>query len=252
MSASLTDRVAIVTGSASGIGAAIGKELRRRGARVVLVDISPQVPPAKEDSSGADDRGALVLQADVAAPGAAEEIVAGALDHFGRLDVLVNNVGVMDGMSAITDTSDETWRRVLGVNLTGPFALTRAALQPMLDAGRGAVVNVASVAALFGARGGVSYTVSKHGLIGLTKSVAAHYADHGIRANAVCPGGVRTAMGDDWPAGFGADAIDSVRPSMPRSGEPAEVATVVAFLASDEASFVNGAVITADAGWSAR
>ena len=122
----------------------------------------------------------------------------------------------------------------------------------MLRSGGGSIINTASVASLFGARGGAAYTASKHGLVGLTKSVAAHYGDRGVRCNAICPGAVVSSMGDDWPPGLGTDLIEIVRPSIPRNGDPEEIATVAAFLASQDASFVNGAVIVADAGWSAR
>lgn len=240
-------KVVIVTGADRGIGKSTVARFLDEGARVVAADLAPAVGLAEYER---DARVAVVL-GDVSVRADAERIVATASERFGRLDVLVNNAGIVDRFLPVGEVTDELWQKVLAVNLTGPMYLARAAL-PHLVASKGVVVNVASVGGLFGARGGAAYVASKHGMIGLTKNIATTYAKDGVRAVAIAPGGVNTGIsigGEPSPRGY--EALNRTLPTAVRMAEPAEIAALVAFLASGEASFVNGAVVVADGGWTA-
>lgn len=243
----LQHKVAIVTGAGSGIGRATAELFHREGAMVVAVDHVAaglaQLP--------ADERMQSVV-ADVSKRADDERVVATAVDRFGRLDALCNIAGIVDRLLPVGELTDEVWEHVLAVNLTGPMLAMRAAIPAMLLGGGGVIVNISSIGGLFGARGGAAYAASKHGLIGLTKNVAATYGREGIRAVAVCPGAVDTGIslgGDPSPKGL--EALKATLPANPRAGTALEIANLLLFLASDEASFVNGAAIVADGGWTA-
>lgn len=177
---------------------------------------------------------------------------ATAVREFGGIDVLVNNAGIMDSMSAAADTGDDEWERVIGINLTAPFRLTRAALPHMLEAGGGAIVFTASEASLRGSAAGAAYTASKHGITGLTKSLAVMYRDKGIRTNAIAPGGTITNIRVE--ADRAAHGPAALAPYMGNVGKPAqaeEQAAAIVFLASAAAGNINGAILPVDNGWSA-
>jgi NAD(P)-dependent dehydrogenase (short-subunit alcohol dehydrogenase family) len=239
-------KIAIVTGADRGIGKATVARFLEEGARVVAADLGPKGC----EQYGDDPRVAIAL-GDVSVRADAERIVATAIDRFGRLDILVNNAGIVDRFLPVGELTDELWSKVLAVNLTGPMLLSRAAM-PHLIASKGVIVNVSSVGGLFGARAGAAYVASKHGLIGLTKNIAATYAAEGVRAVAVAPGGVNTgiALGGE-PSARGYDALKKTLATNVRMAEPGEIASVIAFAASSEASFVNGEVLVADGGWTA-
>ena len=243
----LSDRVAVVTGAGSGIGAAITRRFLAEGARVVAADIALD----RLGALAGNDR-VVSMQADVARAADAEKLAAVAAEKFGQLDVLVNCAGIMDRFLPAGEVTDEVWARVLAVNLTGPMMVCRAALRTMLAKGSGSVINIASIGGLAGARAGAAYTASKHGLIGLTRNIAATYGRQGIRANVICPGAVETGIpigGEPSPLGY--EILKLTLPANPRQAQPDEIAAVAAFLASDDASFVNGAVVVADGGWTA-
>ena len=193
---------------------------------------------------------AEAIRADITVQADVERIVAEIGEH---IDVLVNNAGIMDHFVPVTELDDSTWDRVIAVNLTGAMRLCRAVLPAMRRAGRGSVVNVASIGGLTGAVAGTAYVSSKHGVIGLTRSVAALYAEDGVRCNAVCPGGVETNIGVsavptvEWAY----HRLEKSFTKAVRTARPDEIAAVISWLASDEASNVNGAVVTADGGWMA-
>ena len=179
---------------------------------------------------------------------AVDEIVAGA---GGRIDVLANVAGIMDGFLPAHEVDDDTWERVLAVNLTAPMRLARAVLPRMLDQQRGSIVNVASEAGLRGSAAGAAYTTSKHGLLGLTRSLAVTYGPHGIRTNAVCPGAVATNIEAASRSEFGMAAIGRYFSNIPGVATPDHLAAAICWLASDDAANVNGAVLPSDGGWSA-
>jgi NAD(P)-dependent dehydrogenase (short-subunit alcohol dehydrogenase family) len=198
----------VVTGGASGIGRAAALRFAAEGANVVVADINADAAKAVVAEIEAAGGSAVLVAGDLSDQAVTDEVVATAVNTFGSLDVLVNNAGVMDSMSAAADVSDAEWERVIRINLTAPFLLTRAALPHMLAKGKGAIVNTASEAALRGSAAGAAYTASKHGLVGLTRSVAVMYRDSGIRANAIAPGGTRTGITvNAEPAGPGPQVL---------------------------------------------
>jgi len=248
----LENKVAVVTGAASGIGKAIAVQFAKEGAAVVASDIVSDALDAVVSEINADGGKAVGLKVNVALESDIAAMVETGMKDFGRIDILCNNAGVLDGMVPVADVTDELWERVIGVNLNGPFWACRKVIPIMLEQGGGAILNIASAAGLFGCRGGTAYTTSKHGVVGLTKSIAFMYAQQGIRCNAICPGGVESNIsGDGNFHEFGFSRMSLGVATMPRMGQPEEVATVAVMLASDDGSFVNGVTIPVDAGWAA-
>jgi NAD(P)-dependent dehydrogenase (short-subunit alcohol dehydrogenase family) len=250
----LKNKTAIVTGAASGMGKAMAELFAKEGAYVVVVDLNEtgvqQTVEAIQSQGGIANGIAL----DLSSPGSAEIILDKTLHAYGRVDILVNNAGIMDNFETAGEATDELWEKVLQVNLTAPFKLSRAVIKTMeKQKNGGVIINNASVGGLFGARGGAAYVTSKHGLIGLTKNIAATYGFMGkIRANAIAPGGVNTNIGSTItdPSPLGLKAINGLG-EVPM-GEPEQIAQLALFLAEDGSGFINGAVISADGGWTCR
>jgi NAD(P)-dependent dehydrogenase (short-subunit alcohol dehydrogenase family) len=249
----LEGKVVLVTGAGSGIGRAIVKLFIEEGAKVLGSDVVPTglESLAKEIADAGHAAALTTTTGDVSKREDAENMVDAALKAYGTLDIVVNNAGIMDEFVPVADLDDQMWRQVLGVNLDGQMFICRKALQSMLPKGKGVIVNVASVGGLFGGRSGVSYTVSKHGVIGLTRSIAYHYAKKGIRCNAICPGGVATNISVRQPNPLGYERLQTTFASATRTAEPNELARVALFLASEDSSFVNGEILVADGGWTA-
>lgn len=248
----LKDKVAVVTGAASGMGLEIARLFVAQGAKVIAADWHGEKIEAAANQIG----GAIVpVTANVAVEDECVAMVDRALSEFGRIDILVNNAGVMDAFQSVADVDNETWRRVLSVNLDGPMFAMRRAVPLMLQQGGGAIVNIASVAGLGGGAAGAAYTASKHALIGLGQSTAYQYAKLGLRCNTVASGGVTTnIMQSVDPARIDQAALGRLgayQASNPGMLEPIDIANLVLFLASDEARYINGAVIPADMGWRA-
>lgn len=241
-------KVALVTGGASGIGAATVRRLRSEGARVAIGDLAEATGAALAEDLAGQDGGAAFFAVDVAEQGQVERLVAAAAERFGRLDVLVNNAGI-GSFGETPELDPEQWHRVIAVDLHSVFYACRAAIPHLRRAGGGAIVNTASVAGLIGAPFMPAYCASKHGVLGLTKAAAAEYGRHKIRVNAVCPGVIDTPM---MERAFEADPRR--RPQMERLhllrrvGEAQEVANAVLWLSSDAASFVTGHPMAVDGG----
>ncbi|MCW6011058.1 SDR family oxidoreductase [Micromonospora sp. CPCC 205371] len=238
----MTDqKVAVVTGAAQGIGRRVAQVLAAEGYALALLDRQP-VPDGDAFSYAGD----VSSQADVTAFAAAVD------DRFGRVDVLVNNAGIAF-ITPLEETTLEDWQRVLDVNLTGPFLLSREFGRRMLAAGEGAIVNIASVAGLRGVADRAAYNTSKHGLIGLTRTLAAEWGGRGVRVNAVCPGWVKTEMDvESQASGAYRDTDITDHVPMGRFASPDDIAQAVAFLADPARSgFVNGAALSVDGGWHA-
>lgn len=249
----LTGKTIIVTGAGSGMGEAMAKLFAQEGARIVAADIRLEtVERVVSDIKEAGGE-AMAVASDIAKPNAATELVQQALEAYGKLDVLVNNAGIMDGMEGVEDISDERWDHVFAVNTTGTMRLMREAVKHFKEVKGGVILNNISIGGLNGARAGAAYTASKHAVIGLTKNTAFFYAGEGIRCNGIAPGAVETNIGQSMTNlnefGMGR-AMLGIRLN-PRAGQPDEIAKLALFLVSDEASFINGAIVVADGGWSA-
>jgi len=247
----LEGKVAIITGAGSGIGRATANLLAKNGSSVVVVDLLAdrvnQVV-AEIRAAGGKATGAAM---DLSTKAGVEKMVDDALSSQGRVDVLHNNAGIMDGVRPVADTPDDVWEKVININLNAPFWASRRAIPSMLKQGGGTIINTASVAGLFGGIAGAAYTVSKHGLIGLTRNIAAFYGAKGIRCNAMVLGAVNTniGVGPGQPNPAGMEHMGKVTSMMPRLGEPAEIAELALFLASPRSSYVNGSCIVIDDGW---
>lgn len=245
----LADRVAIVTGAASGIGFATAIELAAQGAFVAIADLDGA---AAERAAARLGPGHLGLQADIAREPDCEAMAAAVMARFGRIDVLVNNAGITDGAPPTQAQTRETWDRVIAINGTGAFLAAKAVRPAMAAQGRGAIVNLSSVAGVIGVPMRTAYSFAKAGIAMMTRVLACEWASQGIRVNAVAPGYIRTALVDGLIAAGRIDAGRiAARTPMARFGEPAEIARVIAFLASDAASFITGAIIPVDGGYQA-
>lgn len=243
-------KVAIVTGAASGIGKATALRFGADGAKVLAAD---------RDAAGAEATAKAIVEAggtaasrrtDVTVPADAKATVGDAIERFGRLDFLANVAGVGFFRRA-TETTDDDWNRMIGVNLTGPFLMAREAL-PHVVAATGAIVNTASVAGLHSHPYSAAYCASKGGVVLLTKALAVEFARKGVRVNCVCPGGIDTPLIAEFqlPEGVNPAVLARIVP-YGRYGTPDEVAATIAFLCSDEAKYINGAALTVDGGLSA-
>ncbi|AZP15785.1 glucose 1-dehydrogenase [Streptomyces aquilus] len=252
MATGLDGRSVIVTGAGSGIGRAAALAFAAEGSKVVVADLNAEtaakVVSEIEEAGGS----AVAVTGDLSEQAVVDRVTSTAVERFGGVDVLVNNAGIMDRMSAAADVSDAEWERVIRVNLTAPFLLTRAVLPHLLKAGKGAIVNTASEAGLRGSAAGAAYTASKHGVVGLTKNLAVMYRDQGIRTNAIAPGGTATGIAVDIDGeAHGPQALGPYFGNVGRVSEPEEQAAAIVFLASDAASNINGVVLAVDNGWSA-
>jgi NAD(P)-dependent dehydrogenase (short-subunit alcohol dehydrogenase family) len=240
----LNGKVAIVTGGGAGIGLAIVQRFVAEGAKVVAADVTESGV-----ASAATVPGVVSLRADVTQQADIDALVAAAR-KLGRIDILVNNAGIVDRFLPAGEMTDEVWDRVMAVNLTGPMKLCRAVIPGMVEQGSGVIVNVASIAGVVGGLGGAAYTASKHGLIGLTENIASSYLGTGIRCVGLAPGAIDTgiSLGGE-PSERGMAMIQRRLAANPPHGVAEQMANAVLFLASDEASFVNGTTLIADGGW---
>jgi len=245
-----TRPVAIITGGAQGIGRRTAELLAQRGYRLALIDLHR--PAETAEAIEANGGEAIALVGDVVDETAVEHFARQVCDRYGRADVLVNNAGV-SLICPAEKTPVDDYRRVLNVNLVAPFLLAKAFGERMLAAGAGSIVNVASVAGLVGIADRAAYNASKHGLIGLTRTLAAEWGGRGVRVNAVCPGWVKTEMDHaDQARGIYTDADITGRVPMARFATPDDIARAIAFLAdSKESSFINGHTLVVDGGWTA-
>ncbi|MFP4975483.1 SDR family oxidoreductase [Paenibacillus sp. CN-4] len=249
----LQNKVAIVTGSASGMGKAIAETFAREGARVTVSDVNMEGAQAVADKINASGGTALAIKANIAELADIHRMIETTLDTFGTLDILVNNAGIMDNMAPVGDVEDDRWDLVFDINTKGVMRATRKAIPIFLEKGSGVILNIASTGGFSGAHAGAAYTASKHAVIGLTKNTGFMYAQKGIRCNAIAPGATATNIASTIKNvnEFGASRTQVTQSVIPRLGQAEEIANVALFLASDESSFINGAVIAADAGWTA-
>jgi len=253
MPGSLENKVALVTGAASGIGRASSLILAREGAKMVVSDIDAS--GAEETLSLIKERGGdgVFVHADVSKSNDVQELISRAVSTYGRLDCAYNNAGIEGYMSGrLHEYPEEAWDRLVDINIKGVWLCLKYEIPQMLEQGGGAIVNTASVAGLVGARRLSAYIASKHAVVGLTKAAALEYAQDGIRVNAVCPGIIDTPMMDRLIAGRETDEDMHTRQPIGRLGTPAEVAETVAWLCSDAASLVTGIAMAVDGGLTAE
>ncbi|HEY2514397.1 MAG TPA: SDR family NAD(P)-dependent oxidoreductase [Polyangiaceae bacterium] len=240
-------RVAIVTGAGSGIGRATAARFAQEGARVVVADVS--VPGSEETVATIKAAGgeAHAVKCDVSDAASVSALVDGAVKAWGKLDIVANVAGV-GGFKRTTDVTLEEWNRMIAVNLTGQFLVCQAALPHILKS-TGAIINTASVAGVHSHPYSAAYCASKGGVVLLTKALAVEYGRKGVRINCVCPGGIETPMIQQFklPDGVSEAALAKIMP-LGRFGQPQEVAGTIAFLASDDAAYINGATIVVDGG----
>jgi NAD(P)-dependent dehydrogenase (short-subunit alcohol dehydrogenase family) len=249
----LDGKVAIITGAASGMGRAMARLFAAEGARLVLADVDMSGGEAVTGDIKANGGEAVFRRVDVSRAAEVEALVRAALDAHGRIDVLVNNAGIEGASARLADQSEEDWDRVLAVNLKGVFLGMKYALPVMVAQERGSIVNTASVAGLAGWHGAAAYSASKGGVVILTKTAAIEYARWNVRVNCICPGVINTPMVERITGGT-AEALERLRrmQPLPRIGTPEDVARMALFLASDESSFVTGAAMVVDGGYTAR
>jgi NAD(P)-dependent dehydrogenase (short-subunit alcohol dehydrogenase family) len=242
------ERVAVVTGTARGIGRQVALTLAEGGYRIAANDLD--VPETTLQDLRAAGVEAVTIPGDVSEEGAVHGMVEAVIEEFGRVDVLVNNAGISSIVPA-EETTLAGWNSTIAVNLTGPFLTCREFGKAMLRQGSGSIVNVSSVAGLLGISDRAAYNASKHGLVGLTRTLAAEWGGRGVRVNAVCPGWVKTEMDEeDQGAGGYTDTDIEGRVPMARFATPEDIARAVSFLADPQWSgFVNGHTLSVDGGW---
>jgi NAD(P)-dependent dehydrogenase (short-subunit alcohol dehydrogenase family) len=255
MAGRVEGKVAMITGAASGLGAESARRLARQGARVVLTDLQADAGQAVADEILAAGGQALFLIHDVTDEARWADIVAAAVERFGRIDVLVNSAGVGSGGQAILEHTYEAWRRILSINLDGTFLGMRHVAPVMAANGAGSIINLSSILGKVGLAGASAYCASKGGVLMLTKATAVELAPAGVRVNSVHPGFIETpmvtnAIRDSENANEMRDMIIS-RHAMGRLGAPREIADGVVFLASDESSFMTGSELVIDGGYTA-
>ncbi len=247
------DKVVILTGASSGIGNAAALGFAKEGAKVYAVARRKErLENLAKEAEGLE--GEIIATAgDVADEDRMKEIVQEVIDENGRIDVLVNNAGVLDDYQAPHNVKDETWDRVLNINVTSVMKLIRLVIPHMREQKSGVIVNTASVGGLNGVRGGFAYVASKHAIVGMTKHVGYVYADEGIRCVGVAPGAIGTEIGDTVkdPDMFTLEKFMPAQKIFPVMGEPENIGDVMVFLASDYAKFINGTTVVADGGWTA-
>ena len=251
------DKIALVTGAGAGIGRATAQKFAEEGAKVVVSDIDPVGGNDTVDLVVASGGEAVFVEADVSNESQVANLLEKTIAQFGRLDCACNNAGIEGKIAPIVDQEVASFDRVLSVNLRGVFLTLRAEIAAMLKTGGGAIVSLSSVAGLIGFPGLSPYVATKHGVNGLTKNAALEYAKEGIRVNSICPGGIDTRMLDslvEQTSGGSMETSEMMAPLHPigRIGTAEEVANLIVWLCSDQASFVTGAHVPIDGGYVAQ
>jgi 3-oxoacyl-[acyl-carrier protein] reductase len=258
MKVDLGGQVAVVTGGAKGIGRAIVQVFADNGAKVVIVDIDGEAGQRTADEVSGSGAACVAMQGDVSSIGQMEKVVNQTVDHMGRIDILVNNAGINTSRDRVPihEYSPEDWQRILQVDLTGVFVTSRVVVPVMLKNPGGRIINISSVAGLVPLRLQSAFVAAKAGVVNLTRSMALELGPHGILVNAVAPGSTLTRGTEALfygPDGAYSENAASLLSHIPlgRPGTPEEIAHAVLFLAAPESSYINGAILTVDGGWTA-
>jgi NAD(P)-dependent dehydrogenase (short-subunit alcohol dehydrogenase family) len=254
MNISFENKVALVTGAASGLGLATANAFAESGASVVLVDWNEKDAHSAARELANKGHKTLAVRCDVSDEAQVEAMVKKTVSTFGRLDAAYNNAGVQNVLAETADTTPEDYDRVMGINLRGVWSCMKFELQQMRKQGSGTIVNCSSLGGLVGGAERGIYHAAKHGVLGFTKSAALEYAARGIRINAICPGLIWTPMADQMVAGGQGEILEAMKKSVPmgRYGRGEEIADVVLWLSSDAASYVTGQSISVDGGFIMR
>jgi NAD(P)-dependent dehydrogenase (short-subunit alcohol dehydrogenase family) len=251
----LSDKVVLITGAGSGTGRSMATLFAAEGAKVVAAEWHADTLASVVDEVRQAGGAIVGVHGDVSLEADCTAMIEAAIEHFGRLDVLVNNAGVMDNNHGVGEVSNAMWERVLAINLNGPMYLSRLAVPRMVAQGGGSIVNVASVAGAGGGAAGAAYTTSKHALVGLTKNTAFRYALDKVRCNAIIAGAIATNIMQSVDQ-TRMDPAASARyqtwyTAIPATLDPIDIAELTLYLASDASRYINGACIAADGGWTA-
>lgn len=249
----LTNKVAIITGGANGIGKAIATRYAEEGAKVALADFNEEALNATVAEFSSKGFEAFGVRVNVAVEEDVQRMVDDTVAHFGQVDILVNCAGVLDKMQAAHNVEDDIFQRVMDINVGGVMRGTRKVLPIFVKQGSGVIVNLSSITGLQAGRGGFTYAAAKHAVSGMTKNVASHYGAQGVRCNAIAPAQVNTGLTQSID-GYDMEGLQFATRGvslMPRAAEPSEIANIALFLASEQSSYINGVVMAADAGWSA-
>lgn len=254
MNLSFENKVALVTGAASGLGLATAKAFAESGASVALADWNEKAVHSAADKLAAKGHKTLAIRCDVADDAQVEAMVQQTIATFGQLDAAYNNAGIQNVLAETADSTRDDYDRVMAINLRGVWSCMKFELQQMRKQGSGAIVNCSSLGGLVGGAERGIYHAAKHGVLGFTKSAAIEYAARGIRINAVCPGLIQTPMSDQMIASGQADALAAMVKTVPmgRVGRPEEIADAVLWLCSSAASYVTGQSISVDGGFIMR
>lgn len=248
-----TDKVAIIAGGASGIGEWAAYRIASEGGSIVIADTNTARAEATCDTIRSQHgASALFVEANLTDEAACQAVVSRTLDTFGRLDVLVNSTGVSPGGGTVIDTSLEHWDKLIDIDLKAIFLMCKYAIPPMIEAGQGSIVNISSIGGMGGAPHGMAFQTAKGGLVNLTKHMAIAHAQQGVRVNCICPGVIYTPLVERWLSNEDAHERARALHPMNRVGKPEETAAAIAFLASDDASFITGAILPVDGGHLAR
>ncbi|MGI5911791.1 MAG: SDR family NAD(P)-dependent oxidoreductase [Syntrophomonadaceae bacterium] len=245
----LAGKTALITGAASGIGRAQAIELAHEGAQIIATDINRTGLYSLVDKIKIQGREAIAYVVDITDSNQVKELVQNGLNEFGKIDILCNTAGIFDNYAKSLETSEEAWKKYFDVNVNGVYLMTNAVLPSMLERGKGVIINMGSIAGLTAGPGGSAYIASKHAVTGYTKQLCLEYADKGIRVNAIAPGSIATPLIksslENEPDGYSKRV--ALIPAK-RLGEPEDIAKLTVFLASDDADFIHGAIISSDGG----